>query len=67
MGRSYSDRLARHRGIPDLCPAVHFDLAAGFRWAHVEHPAYERMIIAVYFALGVAWWRRYDPAARHPD
>jgi hypothetical protein len=32
-----------------------FDLwPAGFRWAHPSmHPAYERMIIAVYFALGV--------------
>jgi len=32
-----------------------FDLwPAGFRWAHpAEHAAYERMIIAVYFALGV--------------
>jgi hydrogenase/urease accessory protein HupE len=32
-----------------------FDLwPAGFRWAHpAEHPAYERMIIAVYFALGL--------------
>ncbi len=32
-----------------------FDLwPAGFRWAHpAEHPAYERMIIAIYFALGV--------------
>jgi hypothetical protein len=34
---------------------VMFDLwPAGFRWAHpAEHRAYERMIIAVYFALGV--------------
>jgi hypothetical protein len=32
-----------------------FDLwPAGFRWAHpAMHPAYERMIIAIYFALGV--------------
>jgi hypothetical protein len=32
-----------------------FDLwPAGFRWAHpAEHPAYERMIIAIYFALGL--------------
>jgi hydrogenase/urease accessory protein HupE len=32
-----------------------FDLwPAGFRWAHPSvHPAYERMIIAIYFALGV--------------
>lgn len=26
----------------------------GFRWAHpAEHPVYERMIIAIYFALGL--------------
>jgi hydrogenase/urease accessory protein HupE len=32
-----------------------FDLwPGGFRWAHpAEHPAYERMIIAIYFALGL--------------
>jgi hydrogenase/urease accessory protein HupE len=32
-----------------------FDLwPAGFRWVHpAEHPPYERMIIAIYFALGV--------------
>jgi hypothetical protein len=32
-----------------------FDLwPAGFRWAHPsQHPAYERMIIAIYFALGI--------------
>ena len=32
-----------------------FDLwPAGFRWAHpADHPAYERMIIAIYFSLGV--------------
>jgi hypothetical protein len=32
-----------------------FDLwPAGFRWSHpAAHPAYERMIVAVYFALGV--------------
>src|SRR5215470_8215463 len=32
-----------------------FDLwPAGFRWAHpAPHAAYERMIIAIYFALGV--------------
>lgn len=32
-----------------------FDLwPGGFRWAHPSmHPAYERMIIAIYFALGV--------------
>ena len=32
-----------------------FDLwPGGFRWAHpAPHPAFERMIIAIYFALGV--------------
>lgn len=37
-------------GLPFL-----FDLwPGGFRWAHPsEHPAYERMIVAIYFALGV--------------
>jgi hydrogenase/urease accessory protein HupE len=32
-----------------------FDLwPGGFRWAHpAPHPAYERMIIAIYFALGL--------------
>jgi hypothetical protein len=32
-----------------------FDIwPAGFRWTHPsEHPAYERMIIAIYFALGL--------------
>ena len=32
-----------------------FDLwPGGFRWAHPSmHPAYERMIIAIYFALGI--------------
>ncbi len=37
---------------------------AGFRWTHpAEHPAYERMIIAVYFALGVC----LIPTALDPD
>jgi len=37
---------------------------AGFRWSHpAEHPAYERMIIAVYFALGVC----LVPTALDPD
>lgn len=42
-----------------------FDLwPAGFRWAHPsEHPAYERMIIAIYFALGLCLL----PAARDPE
>lgn len=42
-----------------------FDLwPAGFRWAHpATHPAYERMIIAVYFALGVC----LVPAAFDPE
>jgi hydrogenase/urease accessory protein HupE len=42
-----------------------FDLwPAGFRWAHpAPHPAYERMIIAVYFALGLC----LIPAALDPE
>jgi hypothetical protein len=42
-----------------------FDLwPAGFRWAHpAEHRPYERMIIAVYFALGVC----LIPTAFDPD
>ena len=41
-----------------------FDLwPAGFRWAHPsQHPAYERMIIAIYFALGLC----LVPAALDP-
>jgi hydrogenase/urease accessory protein HupE len=44
-----------------------FDLwPAGFRWAHpAQHPAYERMIIAIYFALGICLVpTAFDPA-RH--
>jgi hydrogenase/urease accessory protein HupE len=42
-----------------------FDLwPAGFRWAHPgENPAYERMIVAIYFALGVC----LVPTALDPD
>jgi hypothetical protein len=42
-----------------------FDLwPAGFRWAHPsEHPAYERMIIAIYFALGIC----LIPTALRPE
>jgi uncharacterized protein DUF6632 len=42
-----------------------FDLwPGGFRWAHPsQHPAYERMIIALYFALGVC----LIPAAFDPE
>lgn len=42
-----------------------FDLwPAGFRWAHPsEHPAYERMIIAIYVALGLL----LVPTARDPE
>lgn len=42
-----------------------FDLwPGGFRWAHPsEHPAYERMIIAIYIALGVC----LVPAALDPE
>lgn len=42
-----------------------FDLwPGGFRWAHPsQHPAYEHMIIAIYFALGVC----LIPAAFDPQ
>ena len=42
-----------------------FDLwPGGFRWAHpAQHRAYERMIIAVYFALGVC----LIPTALNPE
>jgi hydrogenase/urease accessory protein HupE len=42
-----------------------FDLwPGGFRWAHpAAHPAYERMIIAIYVALGVC----LVPAAFNPE
>ena len=42
-----------------------FDLwPGGFRWAHpTEHRAYERMIIAIYFALGLC----LVPAALNPE
>jgi hypothetical protein len=44
-----------------------FDLwPGGFRWAHpAEHPAYERMIIAIYFALGVCLIPAALDPARH--
>lgn len=42
-----------------------FDLwPAGFRWAHPSmHPAYERMIVAIYFSLGVC----LVPTAMNPE
>ncbi len=42
-----------------------FDLwPGGFRWAHpAPQPAYERMIIAIYFALGIC----LVPAALNPE
>ena len=42
-----------------------FDLwPGGFRWAHpAQHPAYERMIIAIHFALGIC----LVPAALNPE
>jgi hydrogenase/urease accessory protein HupE len=42
-----------------------FDLwPAGFRWAHPSvHPAYERMIVAIYVALGIC----LVPAAFDPE
>ena len=42
-----------------------FDLwPGGFRWAYpAQHPAYERMLIAIYFALGIC----LVPAALDPE
>jgi hypothetical protein len=42
-----------------------FDLwPGGFRWAHpAQHPAYERMIVAIYFALGIC----LVPTAFNPE
>ncbi len=42
-----------------------FDLwPGGFRWAHpAQHPAYERMIIAIYIALGIC----LIPTALNPE
>jgi len=44
-----------------------FDLwPGGFRWAHpAPHPAYERMIIAIYFALGICLIPTALDPARH--
>ncbi len=44
-----------------------FDIwPAGFRWSHPSpHPAYERMIVAIYFALGVCLIPTAFNARRH--
>ena len=44
-----------------------FDLwPGGFRWAHPSmHPPYERMIIAVYFALGICLLMAAREPAKH--
>ncbi len=44
-----------------------FDLwPGGFRWAHPSmHPAYERMIIAVYFSLGICLFAAARDPVRH--
>ena len=44
-----------------------FDLwPGGFRWAHPSmHPPYERMIIAIYFALGICLLVAARDPARH--
>lgn len=37
-----------------LTPLAFFVLPAGFRWTHPSpHPAYERMIMAIYISLGI--------------
>lgn len=41
-------------GFIILTPLSFYVLPAGFRWTHPSpHPAYERMIIAIYISLGV--------------
>ena len=46
-------------------PAIGFGLLpAEFRWAP-HHPAYERMIVAIYVALGVCLWRAAADPRRH--
>ena len=44
-----------------------FDLwPAGFRWSHPGgHPAYERMIIAIYFSLGICLVVAANDPERH--
>lgn len=39
-------------------------LPAEFRWTP-HHPPYERMIVALYAALGVCLWRAADDPPRH--
>ncbi len=46
-------------------PAIGFLLLpAEFRWAP-HHPAYERMIVAIYVALGICLWRAAADPRRH--
>jgi hypothetical protein len=46
-------------------PALGFLLLpAGFRWAP-HHPPYERMIVALYVALGICLWRAARDPVRH--
>ena len=44
-----------------------FDLwPAGFRWSHPGgHPAYERMIVAIYFSLGICLFVAASDPERH--
>jgi hypothetical protein len=44
-----------------------FDLwPSGFRWAHpAPHPAYERMIVAIYFSLGICLFVAARDPRRH--
>lgn len=46
-------------------PAIGFAvLPAEFRWAP-HHPAYERMIMSIYVALGICLWRAAADPRRH--
>jgi hypothetical protein len=48
-----------------LAPSLGFWLLpAEFRWAP-HHPAYERMIVSIYVALGVCLWRAASDPPRH--
>ncbi len=46
-------------------PAIGFLVVpAGFRWTP-HHPPYERMIVAIYVALGICLWRAASDPRRH--
>jgi len=47
-----------------LLPAAFVVFPAEFRWAP-HHPPYERMIVAIYVALGVCLWRAARDPGRH--